>query len=70
MTRHGQTPQLTELDLLLLRERGWSFCETQEKIAASLDPRAPGAFRRAVATALHELASWLEPTDAAQSRNA
>ena len=63
MARNGQAPKMSELDRMLLRERGWSFSDTQEDILKSLEPRRPGALRRAAASALHGLARWIDKAE-------
>jgi hypothetical protein len=60
MARHIQLPQITELDRLLLRERGWSFSESQASILAMAEPRPPGRLRLGAARVLRSLADWAD----------
>jgi hypothetical protein len=60
MTRQTSTPQITDLDLMLYRERGWSFSETQDSILAAAAPRPPGPFRIGAARLLRKTADWVD----------
>ncbi|MCB1431716.1 MAG: hypothetical protein KDK75_04550 [Alphaproteobacteria bacterium] len=60
MTRHHHAPQITELDRMLLRERGWSYSESQENILAMAEPRPPGRLRLQAARVLRTLADWAD----------